>query len=107
MISESTMRRIKDALGARGVTVVSEENRGQCLELVLRIGSKPAFAYLFPGRYGRGVFARITDLPMGCLEALTTPAGLYSFQLGDVDELAESIAVKAAAVTRLKPSRRA
>ncbi len=107
MTSRLTPERIRELLsGLEGLRVLAPEERVQCVEVPLEYNGIPVFAYFFPGRFSEGFFARIVSTPMGCMEALASPAGLYTFYLGDDELFRKSFQAKVDAVTRLSVSRR-
>jgi len=105
MTSRLTMRRVSEILAlVPGVEALPPEDRGQCVEAILRVGGETLFAYFYGPRFGDREFARIVAVPQGCLEALAAPEGFYSFNPGDDAVFAASIGVKARALAALKAS---
>jgi len=89
------------------VEIVNVENKVQCIEATGRIGGRPVFFYIFPGRFTDSSVIRVSPTPLGCLEALYTPNGFYTLYWGyDPQLLRASLENKALAAIALYTSTR-
>lgn len=76
MNTEELIQLLKQIPGVENV--VKGETYPQCKEITGLYNGKPFFIYIFKGRYTNTPILRITPTPNACIEALTTPQGLYT-----------------------------
>lgn len=81
-------------------SIVVGETYPQCIEVTGSYNDNPFFIYIYRGRYSNSPILRITPTPKSCIEALTTPEGLYTIPYRwDNETLIKSLEVKIKAVT--------